>query len=127
MTTRAADRQISRPGAGQRSLTVAARNEAAFRAGPRGHPVRGRWSRAATAVLAVAVLIAGVAQVLVQLPTLGRLGFHFDYHWPAARQGVIQITRSMAPTMLGLAVTQINTFVDSLIAWGVRSILGLGV
>ena len=72
-------------------------------------------------VLAVAVLVAGVAQVLVQLPTLRRLGFHFDYHWSAARQGVIQITRSMAPTMLGLAVTQINTFVDSLIAWGLAA------
>jgi putative peptidoglycan lipid II flippase len=72
-------------------------------------------------VLAVGVLAAGVAQVVVQLPMLRRLGFHFDYHWPAARQGVIQITRSMAPTMLGLAVTQINTLVDSLIAWGLAA------
>lgn len=72
-------------------------------------------------VLAVAVLVAGVAQVLVQLPTLRRLGFHFEYHWAAARQGVIQIVQSMAPTMLGLAVTQVNTFVDSLIAWGMAA------
>ena len=72
-------------------------------------------------VLAVGVLAAGVAQVVVQLPMLRRLGFRFDYHWPAARAGVGQIVRSMAPTMLGLAVTQINTLVDSLIAWGLAA------
>ena len=72
-------------------------------------------------VLAVAVLVAGVAQVAVQLPTLRRLGFHFDYNWSAAREGVMQIGRNMAPTLVGLAVTQINTFVDSLIAWGLAA------
>jgi putative peptidoglycan lipid II flippase len=72
-------------------------------------------------VLAVAVLVAGVAQIVVQLPTLRRLGFHFDYHWPAARAGVVQVTRNMAPMLVGLAVTQINTFIDSLIAWGLAA------
>ena len=72
-------------------------------------------------VLAVAVLAAGVAQIVVQLPTLRRLGFHFDYHWSAAREGVVQVTRNMAPMMVGLAVTQINTFIDSLIAWGLAA------
>jgi putative peptidoglycan lipid II flippase len=69
-------------------------------------------------VLAGAVLVAGMAQIVVQLPTLRRLGFRFDYHWSAAREGVIQVTRNMAPMIVGLAVTQINTFIDSLIAWG---------
>jgi putative peptidoglycan lipid II flippase len=72
-------------------------------------------------VLAVAVLVAGVTQVAVQLPTLRRLGYRFDYNWPAARDGVLQITRNMAPTILGLAAVQINTFVDSLIAWGLAA------
>ena len=75
-------------------------------------------------VLAVAVLVAGVAQVVVQLPTLRRLGFHFDYNWPAAREGVMQIARNMAPMLVGLAVTQINTFIDSLIAWGLAAAPG---
>jgi putative peptidoglycan lipid II flippase len=72
-------------------------------------------------VLAVAVVISGVAQIVVQLPTLRRLGFRFDYHWPAAREGVVQVLRNMAPMVIGLAVTQINTFVDSLIAWGLAA------
>ena len=73
-------------------------------------------------LLAVAVIVAGVAQVAVQLPTLRRLGYHFDYNWSAAREGVKQIGRNMAPMFVGLAVTQINTFVDSLIAWGLAAV-----
>ena len=75
-------------------------------------------------VLAVAVLVAGVAQVAVQLPMLRRLGFHFDYNWSAAREGLMQIGRNMAPMLVGLAVTQINTFIDSLIAWGLAAAAG---
>jgi putative peptidoglycan lipid II flippase len=73
-------------------------------------------------LLAVAVLMAGVAQVAIHLPTLRRLGYHFDYNWSAARKGVMQIAGNMAPMLLGLAVTQINTFVDSLIAWGLAAV-----
>ena len=72
-------------------------------------------------VLAAGVIVAGILQVLAQLPTLRRLGFHFDYHWPAARKGLVQVVRNMAPMVAGLAVTQINTFVASLIAWGMTA------
>jgi putative peptidoglycan lipid II flippase len=72
-------------------------------------------------VLAAAVLVAGVTQVAVQLPTLRRLGYRFDYNWSAARAGLGQIGRNMAPMLIGLAVTQINTFNDSLIAWGLAA------
>jgi putative peptidoglycan lipid II flippase len=67
-------------------------------------------------VLAVGVIISGVLQVAVHLPTLRKLGFHFDYNWAAARKGVMQIGRNMVPTFAGLAVLQINTFVNGLIA-----------
>ena len=69
-------------------------------------------------LLAVGVIVSGVAQVAVQLPTLRRLGFRFDYDWSAARNGVTQIGRNMAPTFVGLSVLQINTLVNTLIAWG---------
>jgi len=72
-------------------------------------------------VLAVAVLVAGVLQVGVQVPMLRRLGFRFDYHWAAARSGMAQIGRMLLPMLAGLAVTQINTFLDSLIAWGLAA------
>ena len=84
--------------------------------------IASRWfamSQVAQAyVLAVGVVVAGVAQIAVQLPMLRRLGFHFDFNWPAAREGLGRIGRNLAPMLVGLAVTQINTFNDSFIAWG---------
>lgn len=72
-------------------------------------------------VLAVAVLVAGVLQLAVQLPVLHRLGFRFDYNWQASREAVGEIVRSMGPMVIGLAVTQINSFFDSLLAWGLSA------
>jgi putative peptidoglycan lipid II flippase len=72
-------------------------------------------------VLGIAVVIAGVAQVVVQLPMIHRLGYRFDYDWPAASEGFWQIVRNFAPMLLGLAATQINTFLDSQIAWGLTA------
>jgi putative peptidoglycan lipid II flippase len=72
-------------------------------------------------LLAVGVIVSGVIQVAVHLPTLWRLGFRFDYNWSAARDGVFQIGRKMTPTFIGLAILQINTFVNCLIAWGLAS------
>jgi len=75
-------------------------------------------------VLAVGVVVAGVLQVVVQLPMLRSLGFHFDYNWSAARAGLRRIGRNLAPMLVGLAVLQINTFNDSLIAWGLAAPAG---
>ena len=75
-------------------------------------------------LLAVGVIISGVAQVAVHLPTLRRLGFRFDYNWASAREGVAQIGRNMTPTFVGLSVLQINTFVNTLIAWGLATKAG---
>ncbi len=72
-------------------------------------------------VLAVCILVAGVLQLGVQLPFLVRLGFRFQYHWKASRDGMIQIGRTLTPMLFSLAVTQINTFTDSIIAWGLAA------
>jgi putative peptidoglycan lipid II flippase len=74
--------------------------------------------RAQAFVLGGAVLAAGVLQVLIQWPLLRRQGFRFDYHFAAVRGELRGIGRTFAPMVVGLAVTQINTFCDSLIAWG---------
>lgn len=75
-------------------------------------------------VLAVSVLVAGVLQLVSQLPVLGRLGFRFDYNWTASREAVWQIVRSMGPMVVGLAVTQLNSFIDSVLAWGLSAPAG---
>lgn len=67
--------------------------------------------------LAVCVLIAGVLQLALQLPGLHRLGFRFSFQWKPVWPAVTQILRSMLPVTLGLSITQINTMLDSCIAW----------
>jgi putative peptidoglycan lipid II flippase len=69
-------------------------------------------------IMAGCVLVGGVLQLLVQLPALRRLGFRFDFDYRESRRSLGRILRAMAPTTLGLAVTQINTLSDSLIARG---------
>jgi len=72
-------------------------------------------------VIAWAILLAGVLQLGVQIPALRRRGFRFDYHPASSRNAVRQIGRALTPMLLGLAVTQVNTFLDSLIAWGLAA------
>ncbi|HET6879632.1 MAG TPA: murein biosynthesis integral membrane protein MurJ [Pirellulales bacterium] len=72
-------------------------------------------------ILAVSVLVAGVLQLVSQVPILWSLGFRFDYDWAASREAVWQIVGSLGPMVLGLAVTQINTLCDSLLAWSLAS------
>jgi putative peptidoglycan lipid II flippase len=72
-------------------------------------------------VLAVCILAGGASQLFVLWPALHRAGFRFDYHWAAARQGFRRLLRALAPLAAGYAVTQVNTLVDSLIAWGLAA------
>lgn len=72
-------------------------------------------------VLAVSIVLAGVLQAAFQWPILRSAGFRFDYNWPAARVDLKKIVRPMAPMLLGLAVTQLNTFCDSLMAWALSA------
>jgi putative peptidoglycan lipid II flippase len=68
-------------------------------------------------VIAWSVVVAGAAQLLVQLPALRRYGARFDWNWGASREAVGEVAIATLPMLLGLAVTQINTFLDSVIAW----------
>ncbi len=68
-------------------------------------------------VLAVSVLIAGALQILLQIRPLRNRGFRFELDFASSRAAIREIVRNMAPMLLGLAVTQINTFSDSMIAW----------
>lgn len=66
--------------------------------------------------LAWAVFIAGILQLLLQLPALHKLNLlprpKIGWHDP----GVQKILKLMAPALLGVAVTQINLIIDSIFA-----------
>ena len=71
--------------------------------------------------IAVAILIAGVLQVAVQAILLRAYGFRFDYAPTAVAEPLRGIGRTLLPMVLGMTVTQINTFLDSMIAWGLAA------
>jgi putative peptidoglycan lipid II flippase len=82
-------------------------------------------------ILAVCVLLGGLAQWAVQWPSLREEGFQLNIHSSLVTghlqrtndkgQGTLpelaRIRRGMIPTTLALTVTQLNTLADSLVAW----------
>jgi putative peptidoglycan lipid II flippase len=65
---------------------------------------------------ALGTLAGGLAQFVVQLPSLRRLGFRFRPEWAPGDPGLRQVGRLMAPATLGLAAVQVNIFVSSIFA-----------
>jgi len=66
--------------------------------------------------LAWGVLIAGVVQLLFQLPFLARLGLLPPPRLVGRHEGVSRIARLMLPALFGVSVSQINLLFDTIIA-----------
>ncbi len=66
--------------------------------------------------LAWGVLVAGIAQLLVQIPALMKLGLLPRPRWGWKHSGVRKIIRLMIPTLVGSSVAQVNLLVDSVLA-----------
>ncbi|VGO14304.1 putative lipid II flippase MurJ [Pontiella desulfatans] len=79
-------------------------------------PIVGQSPSNRALALAWGVLLAGAAQVLIQLPALKRFGcpFKFSSRWNDPR--VRQMLLLMGPAALGMAVTQFNVLIDRLLA-----------
>lgn len=79
-----------------------------------------RRASAQSQIYAVAwtIVIAGAIQLLLPLWILTTSGFRFSWAWRENREKVRAITAVMLPTLIGLSVTQLNTLLDSLLAWG---------
>ncbi|NNL94570.1 MAG: murein biosynthesis integral membrane protein MurJ, partial [Xanthomonadales bacterium] len=66
--------------------------------------------------LAWGVLVAGIAQLLVQVPALMRLGLMPRPRWGWRHSGVRKILKLMIPTLIGSSVAQVNLLLDVVIA-----------
>jgi putative peptidoglycan lipid II flippase len=66
--------------------------------------------------LAWGVLAAGIAQLLIQIPALIRLGLMPRPRWGWKHSGVRRILKLMIPTLFGSSVAQVNLLFDSIIA-----------
>lgn len=68
-------------------------------------------------LVAVAVLAAGLVQLVMQLPPLWRIGVSIRPGWQIHTESFKKIILLMGPMVIGLTATQINTLADDLIAW----------
>lgn len=70
-------------------------------------------------VLSWAVLLAGLAQLLFQLPALARGGFRFGLCFAGLREDpkLRRVLRLMGPAALGIGLIQINVCVDKMLAF----------
>jgi len=68
--------------------------------------------------IAVGTLLGGVAQLALQWPTLRREGFRYRPTLDWNDEGLRRILTLMGPGTAGLAATQVNVFVNTLLATG---------
>lgn len=66
--------------------------------------------------LAWAVIVAGILQLLLQLPFLARLGLMPRPAIDREHEGVRRIMRLMVPALFGVSVSQINLLLDTVLA-----------
>ena len=66
--------------------------------------------------IAVAVVLGGVGQLVIQIPAAVRLGWQPKIEVAPRDPAVREIGRLMLPGVAGLAVTQVNVFVGTLLA-----------
>jgi putative peptidoglycan lipid II flippase len=81
-----------------------------------GHALDPHFGSRALVGLAIGTLIGGALQLLVQLPSLRRLGYSFraDFRWRDA--GVRQILRLMGPAVIAASSVQLNVMINSMFA-----------
>ena len=63
--------------------------------------------------MAIGTLIGGLCQLLVQMPSLRRVGYRYRPLLSFRDPGVRQVLRLMAPATIGAAAVQVNVFVNS--------------
>jgi putative peptidoglycan lipid II flippase len=63
--------------------------------------------------MAIGTLVGGVCQLLVQMPSLVRVGYRYRPILSVRDPGLRQVLRLMAPATIGAAAVQVNVFVNS--------------
>lgn len=69
-------------------------------------------------IIAIATLVGGLAQIAIQWPPLRREGFRYRPMIDVHDEGLRRVLLLMGPGTIGMAATQINVFVNSVLATG---------
>ncbi len=75
--------------------------------------------------VAAGILVGGIAQMMVQMPPLFRLGFACQRPLPTGHPAIVQMGRLLVPRMIGAGVYQLGVVVDTVCA-SLASVVGAG-
>ncbi|MFO8012786.1 MAG: murein biosynthesis integral membrane protein MurJ [Phycisphaerae bacterium] len=67
-------------------------------------------------LIGATIVLAGIAQVLIQVPALVKKGLALRPAWDLHHPGLRRVLRLMGPMVLAVGVVQVNAFMDSTIA-----------
>ena len=76
-------------------------------------PDDGALAARAMTGMAIGTLVGGLLQLLVQFPSLRRVGFRYRPLLDVRDPGLHQVLRLMAPATIGAAAVQVNVFVNN--------------
>ncbi len=69
--------------------------------------------------MAIGTLIGGAAQLIIQIPSLFKVGFKFSTALSFRDEGVKRVMRLMAPAIIGTSAVQVKVMVDTVVASGI--------
>jgi putative peptidoglycan lipid II flippase len=70
--------------------------------------------------MAIGTLMGGLAQLLVQVPSLLKVGFRFSSSLNFSDPGVRRVMRLMGPAIIGTSAVQVKVLVDIFVASGIE-------
>lgn len=83
-------------------------------------PIEARWPGYGVAGFSVGVVIGAAATLLIQLPTLKKVGYQYRPSLDVHNPGLRQLVKLMIPVLIGLSVAQINVLVTQKLATGLE-------
>jgi putative peptidoglycan lipid II flippase len=69
--------------------------------------------------MSIGTLLGGAAQLLIQVPSLFKVGFRFSWQLSFRDPGVRRVMRLMGPAIIGTGAIQIKVLVDTIVASGI--------
>ncbi len=69
--------------------------------------------------MSMGTLIGGAAQLVIQIPSLFKVGFRFSLGLSFRDEGVRRVMRLMAPAIIGTSAVQVKVVVDTVVASGI--------
>src|SRR5688572_6868020 len=62
--------------------------------------------------LAVGVVVGGILQIVIQIPSLRATGWRLRWLWNLRHPGVLRVSKLMGPLIFGIGIVQINVLID---------------